>query len=67
MYKIIFDEKVIQFMEKLDYSTRFNIFENLRIIKRSPLEFAKKLNNVYLIFLQILMEIFLLFLNSQIY
>jgi mRNA-degrading endonuclease RelE of RelBE toxin-antitoxin system len=49
MYKIIFDEKVIQFMEKLDYNIRFNIFDNLRIIKKDPLEFAKRLNEVYLI------------------
>ena len=49
MYKIIFDKKVIQFMEKLDYNTKFDIFDNLRIIKENPLKFTKKLNEIYII------------------
>jgi mRNA-degrading endonuclease RelE of RelBE toxin-antitoxin system len=49
MYEIVFDEKVIEFMERLDYSIKFEIFDNLSVIKKAPLKFAKELDETYLI------------------
>jgi mRNA interferase RelE/StbE len=43
MYEIIFDKKVIEFLEKLQLSTRRRIFEKIISTKENPFHYFEKL------------------------
>ena len=43
MFKVIFDEKAIEFLEKLDKSDREKIFKKIISTKENPFHFFEKL------------------------
>ena len=45
MYKLIFDEKAIEFLEKLDYKIRNRIFNKILITKEKPFRNYERLTN----------------------
>jgi len=49
MYKVIFDDKAIEFLEKLDARNRERIFNKILSIKENPFHYFEKLTarNLY--------------------
>ena len=45
MYEIIFDEKSIEFLEKLEYKIRERIFEKIILTKEKPFRYFERLTN----------------------
>jgi len=43
MYDIVFDEKAIDFLEKLDKNTKVRIFKKILSTKKNPLRYFEKL------------------------
>ncbi len=43
MYKVIFDDKAIEFLEKLDKKNRTRIFNRIMSTKENPFHFFEKL------------------------
>ena len=43
MYEVIFDEKAIEFLEKLEYKIRERIFEKIILTKEKPFHYFEKL------------------------
>ena len=45
MYKVIFDDKAIEFLEKLDKKNRKRIFNKIMSTKEEPLHYFEKLTS----------------------
>ena len=45
MYKVIFDDKAIEFLEKLDKKNRERIFNKIMTAKEDPLHYFEKLTS----------------------
>lgn len=43
MYDLVFDEKCIEFLEKLEFKSRKRIFEKIQAVKVNPFHFFNRL------------------------